>query len=497
MNKNSSQIYQFFFICALACFFNAALGKSTFVITSNLQEAQKNIASLKLDAGKVWVETEKKANPNNAAAYLFENYIDFYRILCLQKESDFKLFEKAKGVRIEAIKNIDDNNPYKLYAQAEIYLQSAFLKGMFQEYVSAALDFRSCYQLLEKNQKKFPQFITNKKDLGILQAILGTIPDSYQFIINIAGMKGDLNNGLTLLKEYTDKADDKEILMERKNAQHFYTSFYLMVMNNKQEAWKLTEKYTSDHKTNLMSTCIRSFAAKATNRMDECIEILVNRPNTNEYVSFPYLEMMLGSALLCKLDYSASIHFKRFVANNKDVNDNKEAYVKLAWCAWLKGDTNNYLLYSKIARNISDKGEKNKLASSGGKDHFPETTLLKARLLFDGGYYAQAEEVMLSKPFNSFTTELERVEYTYRLGRIYQESNKLSKAIENYELTVKTNFKENEFMAANSCLQLGYIYEKLNFKQLAKTYFNKVSEYKNAEYKSSLQQKAKAALQKL
>ena len=68
MNKNSSQIYQFFFICALACFFNAALGKSTFVITGNLQEAQKNIASLKLDAGKVWVEAEKKANPNNAAA---------------------------------------------------------------------------------------------------------------------------------------------------------------------------------------------------------------------------------------------------------------------------------------------------------------------------------------------------------------------------------------------------------------------------------------------
>jgi tetratricopeptide (TPR) repeat protein len=104
---------------------------------------------------------------------------------------------------------------------------------------------------------------------------------------------------------------------------------------------------------------------------------------------------------------------------------------------------------------------------------------------------------MLAKPIGTFKTDLEKVEYLYRMGRIYHEHNKLSKAIEYYELTVKTNFKGNEFLAANSCLQLGYIYQKLNFKQLAKTHFNKVFEYKNYDYKNYLQQQAKAALAKL
>jgi hypothetical protein len=46
-------------------------------------------------------------------------------------------------------------------------------------------------------------------------------------------------------------------------------------------------------------------------------------------------------------------------------------------------------------------------------------------------------------------------------------------------------------------LQLGFIYEKLGFKELAKFYFEKVLTYKNYDYKSSVTQKAKAALSKL
>lgn len=467
------------------------------MLSPNLLEAQKHIASLRLDKGKAYVEAEKKANKFNQAVYFFENYIDFYRALCLQNKADFENIEKLKTVRLDAFKKLDASNPYKLFAQAEIHLQSAFLKGMNQEYLGAAWDFKSCYQLLSQNEKLFPQFIANKKDLGLLKSILGTIPDSYHWIIGMAGMKADLNEGMALLKEYIEKADDNEILMERKNAQYFYALFNLNFLKNKPEAWRIANKYTNDYKTNLMSLCVRVFAAKGTDNNEVCIATLNERPTSNEYINFPYLEMMHGSALLQKLDLSAVNHFKKFISANKDIADSKEAYLKLSWCAWLKNDTANYLLYRNISLNISKKGEKNLLASSGGKDFFPEKTLLKARLLFDGGNYAQAFETIQEKPIATLKNSLEKAEYTYRLGRIYHESNKLSKAIENYDLTIKTNYKENEYLAANSCLQLGFIYQKLKFNQLAKTFFNKVFDYKNYDYKNYLQQQAKAAISKL
>lgn len=468
-----------------------------FVISPNLQEAQKHIASLRLEKGKAFVDAERKANKFNQAVYLFDNYIDFYQNICLQKKSDFEAYEKAKSGRINAFKKLDASNPYKLFGQAEIYIQSAFLKGMNEEYIGAAWDFKSCYQLLMENQKLFPSFIANKKDIGMLKAILGTIPDSYRWVVSIAGMKADLNEGVALLKEYIETADDNEILMERKNAQYFYTAFNLNFSKNKPEAWKIANKYTSDYKTNLLSACIRAFAAKGTDNNEACVNALNERPTGNDYVGFPYLEMMHGSALLQRLDLSAMNHIKKFIASNKDPKDNKEAYLKLSWCAWLKNDTVNYQLYRNISLNISNKGEKNVLASSGGNGFYPEKTLLKVRLLFDGGNFAQALQMMEEKPIATFLNEREKVEYTYRLGRIYHETNKLSKAIEFYDLTIKRNFKENEYLAANACLQLGFIYQKLKYNQLAKTFFNKVFEYKNYDYKNYLQQQAKAAIAKL
>ena len=67
------------------------------MLSTNLLEAQKHIAALRLEKGKAYVDAEKQSNKMNMAVHLFDNYIDFYRILCLQKQEDFIAFEKAKS----------------------------------------------------------------------------------------------------------------------------------------------------------------------------------------------------------------------------------------------------------------------------------------------------------------------------------------------------------------------------------------------------------------
>jgi tetratricopeptide (TPR) repeat protein len=84
------------------------------------------------------------------------------------------------------------------------------------------------------------------------------------------------------------------------------------------------------------------------------------------------------------------------------------------------------------------------------------------------------------------------------LGRIYQESKKYNKAIEYFNNVFAINSKESDFLCANSSLQLGFIYKKMNLLALSKLYFNKVFEYKNynSSSKNYFQQQAKAALSK-
>ncbi|MBY0425173.1 MAG: hypothetical protein K2Q22_06020, partial [Cytophagales bacterium] len=56
---------------------------------------------------------------------------------------------------------------------------------------------------------------------------------------------------------------------------------------------------------------------------------------------------------------------------------------------------------------------------------------------------------------------------------------------------------DNLYFAPSACLYLGYIYMDKKDTQKAKLYFENVLFYKNHDYKNSLDNKAKAALDKL
>ena len=52
----------------------------------------------------------------------------------------------------------------------------------------AIYEFIKSYSLLIKNQEKHPDFMLNKKGLGLLHALLGSIPKNYLWILNSFGI---------------------------------------------------------------------------------------------------------------------------------------------------------------------------------------------------------------------------------------------------------------------------------------------------------------------
>ncbi len=66
-----------------------------------------------------------------------------------------------------------------------------------------------------------------------------------------------------------------------------------------------------------------------------------------------------------------------------------------------------------------------------------------------------------------------------------------------YIKTIEKAESNHWYFAPNSCLQLGYIYLKLNETEKAKFFFKKTTEYKRHEYKNSIDNKAKIALKSL
>jgi tetratricopeptide (TPR) repeat protein len=119
---------------------------------------------------------------------------------------------------------------------------------------------------------------------------------------------------------------------------------------------------------------------------------------------------------------------------------------------------------------------------------------MKARLLCDGGYYQQSLTTIDSY---TPTSKKDSIELTYRKARIYQGMDKHHEAITLYKQIIKTSPNSGYYFAPNSCLQLGYIYRKLNNKEAAKQYFLEALSYDDYEYKNSIETKAKAGLNEL
>jgi tetratricopeptide (TPR) repeat protein len=128
---------------------------------------------------------------------------------------------------------------------------------------------------------------------------------------------------------------------------------------------------------------------------------------------------------------------------------------------------------------------------------WPLEKLLQARLLIDGGYYNQASAILLSISKSELSNPADRVEYYFRLGRLYDETGNTDKAIEFYEYTIQIGRDRTEHFAARSALQLGMLYEHSGNKDLAIAKYKECLSIRDHDFQNSLDQQAKAGINRL
>jgi tetratricopeptide (TPR) repeat protein len=232
---------------------------------------------------------------------------------------------------------------------------------------------------------------------------------------------------------------------------------------------------------------------------DQGIQILSTRPNGPEFFHFHYLDYLLGVAKLNRLDKDAWAYLINFTANFRGKNFIRAAYQRIAWNYLINGDIKKYHEYmNRIPLTGDNTTDSDKKALSDFKSgEIPNLYLLKAQLLFDGGYYDRSLEELAGFNQSPSKTEHHSLEYLYRLGRVYHESGKILEAIRYYNLTIEKGSDKPWYFAANAALQLGMIYENMKKYDLAASYYKKSLSMDPTEYKNSISQKAEAGLSRI
>ena len=460
------------------------------------KDAYQKAVSLRFVEARAALEAMQRNESDNLIAVYLENYLDFLTVFVNDEKSEYQRLAKNMEPRLDKIARGPSDSPWFLYTQAEIRLQWAITRSRYNDFLASMSDIKQAYALLEENQRRFPDFAANKKSLGVMHAMIGNVPEEYRWAVKaLGGMEGSTEQGIRELEEALAYAKKNDFVFEDETVVAY--SFLQLYLNNRGSvAWNTLKSSKLKPKTNPLAAYAIATVAMRTGQNDEAIRLLQESPAGGQYAPFHYRNYMLGLAKLRRLDGDAHKALEAFVNNFKGENSIKEAYQKLAWYH-LSNDNESgyrtYMNYAKLKGSANSEGDKSALREANSGE-IPDQRLLRARLLFDGGYHQRGYELLKNNATDYATDRKKSLEYTYRLGRITHKLGKIQDAIRLYTQTVENGAKDPWYFACNAALQLGLLYEEKKDAANARAAFNRCLGMKPEEYAASLHAQAKAGL---
>jgi hypothetical protein len=472
--------------------------KASFEYSSNLKKAFSDILRLRLDDAHILLEKEKVENPKNSLVFLYENYSDFLKAFITEEKKYADILRQNTEKRLQLLDRENEQSPFLLLAKADMLIQTAMIKAKFSENVSAALDIHKAYKFAERNFILFPTFPLNKKTLGLLHATVGAIPQEYKWLIGIAGMQGTIEQGSNELFRMLNETN-RGIFPEYKEEVLFYlVQIYSSITSNDSVTSLLVDSVKKHAFNNpLMMYCYTNLTYKS-GKNEDALEMMNTFDDAGTF-PFHFLHYKKGQLRLRKLDQGAKEDFEFYVRNFKGMNYVKSAYQKLAWISLLNNDKQKYneYMHSCLSKGITLVDDDKEAQKEAENKEVPNTFLLKSRLLFDGGYYKESfkEIIQISSP--SILEYRDKLEYTYRYGRLFHKTGDIEKAILNYKATIQYGEQSHYYYAANAALMLGLLYEEQKDFNSARTFYKKCLSMRKHDYQNSIDQKAQAGLERL
>jgi hypothetical protein len=466
-----------------------------FEFDATCQQAYQEVMKLKLNAAQQFINQAKAEKPNNLIPHFIENYIDFFLLFFNEDPDEFANRKPNKDTRLDLMDEGSDEDPWKMYCKGVIRMQWAAVRIKFGETVSAGFQFKSGFGDIKDNKKKFPKFSPNDLLQGSLEAAVGTIPGGVKWLANLFGVKGTIKGGMRKLEGFINSEDSLARIL-RAEAIFYYCYLKFYIENKPDEAIAMIKGKKADEvNSHLFAYQLANLNINNKN-CEAGKQAILKRNLSPDYMTTGIWDFELGHAKLYHLEPDANIYLERFIANFKGNFYVKEVLMKLSWHYYLQGNIKKAYYYKDqcYKRGQTNSDADKKAMKDAQKEGFPNAVLLKARLLNDGGYHQEALRLLLGKSTTDFAKEEEKLEFNYRLARIYDDLGRFDDAKQAYLATIKRGEKSTEYFAARACVQLAMMLEKRGERALAINFYQMCLDLGDHDYKNSLDQKAKAGI---
>jgi hypothetical protein len=261
-----------------------------------------------------------------------------------------------------------------------------------------------------------------------------------------------------------------------------------------------------DAQHNLLKAYVTINIALDHRQADAALATLRASDANEQYAQYPIFDYQQGMAMLAKADTNAAFYFARYLGHNRSELYIKDAWQKMAF-VWYVNDNERkanhcrqQILSGGSARIDADK-QAQRFATSAA---WPHKTLLRARMLIDGGYYEQALALLLHTDVAVLKNVADKAEYYFRLGRVYEEmahkptgARYYKEALAAYKVAMTEGAGRQEQFAARAALHTGKIYESLQMDKEAIAMYTICVNMPEHDFQNSIDQQAKAGMNRI
>lgn len=426
-------------------------------------------------------------SPTTAQEHYVASLAETLELLVNEDGEKFTVFEERFNQRIERKTRL--NSAADLLLQAEIRTQWAFVYLKFGHEFDAALNLRQAYLTIQLLKVRFPGFKAVNKTSGLLNIVIGSVPQKYNWVLNLLSIEGSTLQGISELENV-----NPPFVFEGRII-HALIQGYLL--QRPSVGLQQIRDLLIEYPANRLVLFIGSALARKSSQSEEALAMLDSLEKETNGKSLHLAHYIRGELFLYKGEYLKAISsYRWFINNYRGQNGVKDANYKIGLCYWLNGNTNDAHAAFKIAMTAGKTAsEADKYAArSLAETELPHVMLTKARYATDGGYYEQARALLDSIQPADIPTMRDKAEYYYRKARLEHNTGNVPTAKKLYLRTIEVTGDYPWYFAPNACLQLGYIALNEGNETEAKDFFNRALSYNKHEYKNSIDSKAKSAL---
>ncbi|MBK5280270.1 MAG: hypothetical protein JJE09_15535 [Bacteroidia bacterium] len=481
----------------IACFFLYSFSSfgidKLWVFDADLQKAYQHVLNLQTD--QAFSELTKINSKRNELHKLY--VLSLCETVDVLITEDAKKFEKIDIKFKERLQYLQTLTPSAetLFLEAELNLQRGFNLINLNQELNAVFAIRAAYTSAQECLKKYPDFVPIKKTNGVIQVMVGSIPDKFHWFMSLLGMKGSVSVGQKQLEEL--KASKSSLSLEATVL--YYTIKGLINQQFEEASMGIVECLKSDPGNRLLLFLGVNMMMK-NSQSEEALALIHSLDKHSQGLPVYYIDYLRGEILLQKGDYSHAIPaYQKFIRNYNSQSFKKDSYYKISLCYFLSNQRelarSNFELAKKTGKEIAEPDKA--AAAQLREDRFPNPKILKVRFYTDGGYYKDAKEILSSIVPTDLITSKDNIEFYYRKARLSHKTGELPAAKLFYNQTIDMTGQSSWYFAPNSALQLGYIAQSQKDYPAAKKYYEMALAYRHHEYKNSIDGKAKSALETL